>query len=195
MGYYFSNAASFLLSTLFGLYLLAILLRFLLQVVRADFYNPVSQFLVKVTNPLLKPLRRVIPGWGGIDIASLVLLVLVMLVQLFVLRALGDGYFGIPIPNAPGLFLFAVVQLLALTLTVYFWTILIQVLLSWVSPGGYNPVVYLLYQLNGPLLRPAQRLIPPIGGLDLSPIAVVIALQLVKILVISPLLAFSLRLG
>lgn len=182
MGNYAGNAGVFLIQTLFGLYLVAIMLRFLLQITRADFYNPVSQFLVKVTNPPLIPLRRIIPGFAGIDMAAVVLLIAVQSLEL-VLVGLVSGY----TITILGLLVLTVSELLALLLNIYFFTILIQVILSWVNPGGYNPAVALLYSLNEPILSRARRIIPPISGFDLSPIVVFILIQLLKMLMVSPI--------
>jgi YggT family protein len=174
MGSYFTDAGVFLADTLLTLYLLAVLLRFLLQVVRADFYNPIAHFLVVATNPPLKPLRRVIPGLYGIDLASVVLLVLVELVYQLVLGSLlGQAL-------APGALLVrGVFHLLNLVLNVYLFSILIVVILSWVSPYQ-NALSQLLARLTNPLLRPARRWLPPLGGLDLSPMLVMIAIVLVQ---------------
>ena len=182
MGNYAGNAGVFLIQTLFGMYLVAVMLRFLLQLTRADFYNPVSQFLVKVTNPPLIPLRRIIPGFIGIDMAAVVLLVAIQALEL-VMVGLVQG-FSLSIP---GLLVLTVAGLINLLLDVYFFTILIQVILSWVNPGGYNPAIALLYNLNEPILSRARQLIPPISGFDLSPIVVFVLIQLLKILFVSPL--------
>ena len=190
MGNYAGNAGVFLIQTLFGLYLVAVMLRFLLQMSRADFYNPVSQFLVKVTNPPLIPLRRVIPGFIGIDMAAVVLLIVIQAVEL-VLVGLVQGFsLGIA-----GLTVLTVAELLNLLLNIYFFTILIQVILSWVNPGGYNPAVALLYSLNEPILSRARRMIPPISGFDLSPIVVFIGIQLVKMLLVAPVADVGKRLA
>ncbi|KPJ91627.1 MAG: hypothetical protein AMJ53_11230 [Gammaproteobacteria bacterium SG8_11] len=190
MGNYAGNAGVFLIQTLFGLYLVAVMLRFLLQLTRADFYNPVSQFLVKVTNPPLIPLRRVVPGLIGIDMAAVVLLLVIQAVEL-VLVGLVQGFsLGIG-----GLAVLTVAQLISLLLNIYFFTILIQVILSWVNPGGYNPAVALLYTLNEPILSRARRMIPPISGFDLSPIVVFIGIQLVKILLVAPISDMGKRLA
>lgn len=181
-GSYAGNAGVFLVQTLFGLYIGAVMLRFLLALVRADFYNPISQFLVKVTNPPLKPLRRLIPGVLGIDLASIVLMLVLQALELILIGAIKG--FGL---HPAGLAVLSVAELLSLLINIYFITILIQVVLSWVSPGGYNPAISLLYSLNNPLLGRARRLLPPIHGFDLSPILIIIALQLVLILVIAPI--------
>lgn len=181
-GSYAGNAGAFLVQTLFGLYIGAIMLRFLLALARADFYNPISQFLVKVTNPPLVPLRRLLPSLGGVDSASLVLMLALQALELFVIGLIKGVSF-----HPVGLLVLAVAELLALLFQIYFFTILIQVVLSWVSPGGYNPAVALLYSLNEPLLGRARRLLPPMHGFDLSPILVMIALQLLNILVVAPI--------
>lgn len=181
-GNYVGNAATFLIETLFGLYILIVMLRFLLQWVRADFYNPVSQFIVKATQPVLIPLRRFIPGFGGADLAAVVLMFALKFVELWLIT----GLLGIA-PNVPGLAILSIAELLGLLINVFIFAILIQVIVSWVNPGMYNPVMGLLHSLNEPLLAPARRLIPPISGLDLSPIAVIICLQLVSMVGVAPI--------
>lgn len=182
MGGYAGNAGVFLIQAIFGLYLIAVMLRFILQVVRADFYNPVSQFLVKATNPPLVPMRRVIPGVMGVDVAAILLMLIIKIVEIFLISLIGG--FSL---SFMGLFVFAIADLLELLLNVFFFTILIQVVMSWVNPGGYNPTISLLYSINEPLLSRARRIIPPISGFDLSPIVVVILIQLLSILLIAPI--------
>jgi len=172
----------FLIQTLFGLYILLVMLRFLLQWTRADFYNPISQFVVKATAPPLRPLRRLIPGFRGVDLASLALAWLLKSVELMlVLLLLGAG--ASPIAA----FLWAIPELVGLLINIFLFAVLIQVILSWISPGGYNPAASLLYHLTEPLLGPARRLLPPISGLDLSPMLVLIGLTLLKMLLLPPL--------
>lgn len=183
MNPYFSSAGAFLIEAVFGLYMVVVMLRLLLQLVRADFYNPLSQFLVKVTNPPLKPLRRIIPGIGGIDLASVVLLFALQMAKLALVALAGGMTLALP-----GLAVLSVAELIALLLNVYMISILIQIILSWVGPGTYNPVTALLYTLNEPVMRPARRILPPISGIDLSPILVFLAIGLMKILIVSPLL-------
>lgn len=174
-----THALAFLVDTVFYLYILALMLRFLLQLVRADFYNPFSQALVKITNPVLVPLRRLIPGYRGWDIAALVAMYLLELIALALVLIWISG-----VRVAPAtLLLIAVLKLVDLLLNVYFFSILLQAVLSWVSPGSYNPLTSLLWRLNEPLLRPVRRLIPPMGGLDLSPLVVLLAIQFLRILI------------
>lgn len=172
-----TNPAIFLISTLFDLYLIAVMLRFLLQLVRADFYNPVCQFLVKVTNPPLVPLRRILPGLGGIDLAAVVLMLVIAAIELFIVSLL-RGF----APPMLGLLIHSIAKIATLFIYIYIFSILIQVIISWINPGAYNPVTSLLYQLNEPLLRPIRRLIPPISGFDLSPLFALIGLQLLAMI-------------
>ena len=186
MGNYFGDAGSFLIDTIIGLYTLAVMLRFLLQWVRADFYNPISQFLVKVTNPPLVFLRRFIPGLFGIDLAS-VLLMLILTAAKTYLISLVNGF----TPKLPGVLLLAVGELIELAVWIFIITLFIRIILSWIQPGGYNPVLGLIHQLTEPLMAPARRLIPPFGGLDLSPIVVFILLYLTLMLVVRPILDYG----
>jgi YggT family protein len=175
MNGFLTDAASLIVQVVFGLYIFAVLVRFLLAAVRADFYNPISQFVVALTNPPLKPLRRVIPGLFGIDLASIVLLLALKCAEVYLLSLLG-GHGATP----PAILFTAIVDLVRFTVEVFFFAIILRVLLSWLNPYGlsHNPAGSLLVSLTEPLLRPARRLIPPIGGLDLSPIVVLVALQL-----------------
>lgn len=190
-GNYLGNAGSFLIETLVGLYLLAVMLRFLLQMVRADFYNPLSQFLVKVTNPPLLPLRKIIPGFGGIDWASVILMYGIVLLKLVLLGLLPKS----TIPPMPGIFVMGIGDLFSLLVWVYLFCIFIQVIISWINPGSYNPVLGLIHQLTEPLMRPARRFIPPISGLDLSPMAVIIVLYLILMLIVQPILDLGIRMA
>lgn len=179
---YLSNAGSFLISTLFGLYILFVLLRLLLQLTRADFYNPVSQFIVKITTRPLRFLRRFVPGFAGIDWAAVLLLLALQIIELWLLYRIA----GVS-PAVGGLFVLSVAELIKLTIYVFMFSIFVQVILSWVAPGTYNPISSLLYSLNEPLLRPARRLLPSTGGLDLSPLIVLVVLQLLMMLFVHPL--------
>ncbi len=183
MSGYFGQAGIFLVETLFGLYILAVLLRFLFQIVRADFYNPVARFVVTATNPLLRPLRRLIPGLGGIDLASVVLVLVLECVKIYLVWAMLGR-----LPQPLGVLVLAIGQLLEMTVYVFIVVLVVRVILSWVSPYGPHPAFGLLVRLSEPLMRPARRLIPAISGLDLSPIAVFIVLGLVLKLGVQPIL-------
>jgi YggT family protein len=186
MSGYLANPIIFLIEVTVGLYILAVMLRFLLQWVHADFYNPMAQFIVRITNPLLKPLRRIIPGYGGIDWASVVLLLLLTTLKLFLVF----GVQGRLLP-ATALLPLLLAELISLFLNIFFFTILIQVIISWVAPAQYNPVAVLLHQLNEPLLCPLRRLLPHLGGLDLSPLVVLVLIQLSRMLLLPPLYALA----
>lgn len=190
MNGYFSSAAAFLIEALFGFYMIIVLLRLILQVVRADFYNPLCQFIVKVTNPPLKPLRRIIPGVAGVDMASVLLLFVLQMAKL-ALIALAVGM----VISIPGLAVLSIAELIGLLLNVYMVSILIQIILSWVGPGGQNPLTGILYAINEPVMRPARKLLPPFSGIDLSPILVFLAIGLLKILIVSPLIDLGRSLG
>ncbi len=179
---YLLNPLVFLIQTLFGLYIAVVAIRFLLQWARADFYNPVSQFIVKVTSPVLRPLRRVIPGYGGMDLAALVLAWLLSALELGILALL----IGMD-RSVLGAFGWAIPSLVEQFINIFLFAVLIQVVLSWVNPDPYNPAVSLVCRLTDPLMRPARRLIRPIGGIDLSPMLVMIGLVLLNMLLIPPL--------
>jgi YggT family protein len=180
---YFSNAGVFLIDSLFGLYISAVLLRLLFQIVRADFYNPLCQAIVTVTNPVLRPLRRYIPALAGIDSASVLLIVVLQLVNTW-LVALVVGVS----PKFGGLLVVAVAEIVNKTIWIFMGAVIAQFVLSWVAPGGYNPVIGVINALSEPLLGPARRILPPLGGrLDLSPMVVMIVLQLLLLLAVAPL--------
>jgi YggT family protein len=179
---YLTNPLEFLITTLFSLYILVVMLRFILGAVRADFYNPVSQFLVRVTNPLLVPMRKIIPSIRQYDTSALLLMLLLQLLSLVIVVMLR----GASVPFIT-LLLVAIGELVVLAFNVFIFAIVIQVIISWVSPGTYNPVNALLYSITRPIMAPVQRLIPPISGIDLSPLIALIGLQVLKMLVL-PLL-------
>ena len=183
-----NTAAIYVIQTLGSLYLLIVLLRFILQMVRADFYNPMSQFIVRATQPLLRPLRKVIPGFGGVDLASLALAILVqMLLMVITLILMGYGVGGFVLQ----VLIWAIIGVTSLFLKVFFFALIISVILSWVAPGTHNPAAELVNQICEPLLAPIRRILPNLGGLDLSPIFAFIALNLIDMLVINNLAAMT----
>ncbi|MBV4461490.1 YggT family protein [Pseudomonas sp. COR58] len=170
-----NDAAIFVIQTLGSLYLLVVLMRFILQLVRANFYNPLCQFVVKATQPLLKPLRRFIPSLFGLDMSSLVLALVVQML-LFAVILLLSGYKVDVLFLAP----WALIGIFALFLKILFWAMIISVVLSWVAPGSHNPGAELVQQITEPVLAPFRRLVPNLGGLDISPIFAFIVLQLLQ---------------
>jgi len=182
----FAQALVYVIQTLGSLYLLIILLRFILQLVRADFYNPLSQFTVRATQPLLKPVRRIIPGFGGVDLAALVLAVLVQLaLMMVVVVLLGASIGGL----FPALLIWALLGVASLFLKVFFFALIVSVILSWVAPQTHNPAAELVNQICEPLLAPFRRILPSLGGLDLSPIFAFIVINLLDRFVIGQLAA------
>ncbi len=167
------EAIHFLINTAFTLYLMVVLLRLWLQLVRADFYNPFSQFIVKATNPLVLPLRRIIPSLGQLDTATLLLAYLIATAKFIVLQLV----FSVSLQLGPS-FILGGLLLLKEVFSLVFWVLLIRALMSWISQGR-NPMEYVFQQLTEPLLAPIRRIVPPMGGLDLS---VLIALVLLKFL-------------
>ncbi len=187
---YLTNAGLFLIEFVFGLYIVAVLLRFLLQIVRADFYNPIAQFLVAITNPVVKPLRRVTPGLFGVDMASLIALFLLAGIEWSLISLLQSGGF----PRVAGLLVFIVADLLKLTIWVFTIALIARVIVSWVNPYGTpNPAGNLAARLTDPLMRPARNLLPAVSGIDFSPIIVFLVLGLAQILVVAPLRDLGLR--
>lgn len=177
-GNYFTNPIEFLLTTLITLYIIAVMLRFLFGVVRADFYNPVSQFLVRITNPLLVPLRKIIPSYRQYDLSAVALMLVLQIISLYLTLFLREMLV------APHLvILLAIAKLLTQAIDVFIFAIIVQVILSWVNPGTSSPVTSLLYSLTTPVMRPFQRMIPPISGMDLSPLFALLALHILKMLV------------
>ena len=167
----------YLIQTLLSLYLVAMLLRFLLQLVRADFYNPISQFLVKITNPLVLPLRRIIPGYAGMDMASLLLSLVLQLLAIIALLVLH----GLDLPNIGLLLLWAALGVIGLLVNIYFFALLAMIILSWIAPGSGHPAIHLLYQITEPVMAPFRKVLPPMGGMDFSPILMFILINVVQI--------------
>ena len=172
-----SDILAYLLQTVLNLALLAMLLRFLLQLVRADYYNPVSQFLARVTNPLVLPLRRVIPSVRGLDLSTLLLALLLQMAAIVALLALN----GFGPPGVLTLLVWSVLGLMGLLVNVYFFALLAMIILSWVAPGSRHPALLLLFQLTEPVMAPFRRMLPDMGGIDFSPILVFILINVIQI--------------
>lgn len=192
---YLTSPLMLIINTLFDLYILLVLLRFMLQMLRADFYNPVSQFIVKLTAPPLRILRRIIPSVAGQDSASIVFCVVLIYGKFLLMRALSIPAVHIGGVMAPigatsyaGLLLYSVADLIALILTVFLIAVIIQVILSWISPGQYNPVIGLVHKLAEPVLKPIRKFIPPLGGLDLSPLFATLLILVAKMLIVPPII-------
>jgi len=163
----------FLIETLFNLYIMVIILRFLMQLFRADFYNPLSQFIVRATNPVLIPLRKIIPGYGGIDVSSLLFSYSVTVLKFIVLIMIFSAGF----PSFGSILFISLAKLINQFFSLFLYLIIIRAILSWITPGYNNPIMAVIYQLTEPLMAPVRRLIPSMGGLDLSPIVLILGLQ------------------
>ncbi len=179
---YLTHPLAFLVDTVFSLYIMAVMLRFLLQWARADFYNPLAQFLVRITQPLLHPLRRLVPGWGGIDFSAVLLMIVLQMLSLALLMMIA----GVT-PRIEYLVLRTPAELIGLLLNVYLVAIIVRAILSWVNPHDYNPAMTILLSLTEPVIRPFRAILPPLSGIDLSPLAAIIAIQVAKMLVMPPL--------
>ena len=187
MGQNIANAGVFLIQTFFGLYILVIMLRFMIQAVRADFYNPISQAIVKLTDPLLKPMRRVIPGMRGFDLASLVLAFVVQIIALVSIYLLSP----VPVPGPLVLVLWSALGLFSLTLKIYYFSLIAMIIVSWIAPHSHHPAIILVHQIVEPICAPARKLLPPMGGLDFSVMLVFVFIILVdSFLVVRPLQIF-----
>lgn len=173
------NALVFILRTLFDLYVLTFALRLLLQWAAVDKRNPLVQFILRVTNPLVIPLRRLLPAIGRFDTASIVALLGLQLVGTALLVRIGC----VGDPALWQILALAILSVVKLALSVFTWAIIIYVVLSWVSPGGYNPGAAVVAAVVEPVLAPFRRLVPLIGGLDLSPLFALISLQALSMLI------------
>jgi YggT family protein len=192
---YLTSPLMLIINTLFDLYILLVLLRFLLQMLRADFYNPISQFIVKLTTPPLRVLRRFIPSIAGQDAASIVLCLLLIYAKFILMRlleipAVHIGSFMAPIGavSYAGLLVLCIADLIALLFTVFLVAVIIQVVISWVSPGHYNPVIGLVNKIAAPVLRPIRKFVPPLGGIDLTPLFACMLLLVAKMLIVPPII-------
>lgn len=178
MGSSFTEIGLMIVNTISGLFLFVVVLRFLLQAARADFYNPISQFIVKVTNPLLLPVRKVVPGLGGYDMASLVLAVIVQLVTICATLAL-IGFWPLPYLNVA---IWSLLGTVGIFLDLYFWGLLAIIIISWIAPNNPNPAIELLKQIIEPIMKPIRDRMPDMGGIDLSPIIVILLIRVFETL-------------
>ncbi len=179
---YMTDPAIFIIDSLFSLYILAVLLRFLLQWCGADFYNPISQFLVKATHPPLKLLRRFVPSIGKIDTSSLVLVLSLQMLADFSILLLK----GVAI-SIGALTILSLTQLVSLLINIFIYAVFARAILSWMNPGTFNAASSILYSLTEPLLNLCRKFIPDLGGIDLSPLAALMLLQLAKMVMLPPL--------
>ena len=183
---YFTAAGSLLIDTLFYLLGFLFLMRVLLQLIGANFYNPICQFFYKATNPVLMPLRKMVPPIGRLDVSGVLVLLLIQVLHILLIAGLSGR-----MPSPIALPVLAVAGALSLLLQVMFWTIIIRIILSFVATDSYHPVVPLVMQLTEPVLAPIRRLLPTTGGLDFSPLLATLAIMLARILILAPLYDFA----
>jgi YggT family protein len=167
-----TQALIFVLKTFTHLYLLLLLLRFWLPVLRADFRNPVAQGVLRITSPLVIPLRRFVPAIGRVDTATVLVAFTIeylLILLLLTLSRITPEFLPIAIT--------AIMDLAVLSLNMFFFVILIKIIMSWVAPNNYNPVTAMLTTISEPVLRPFRRMLPPIGGIDISPIFAIVIIQ------------------
>lgn len=181
---YLLQAGITLVQFVIGIYLMLVLLRFLFQLVRADFYNPISQAIFTATNPPLRFLRKFVPGFAGIDWPSIILLFSIQALEIILIALLLTGQ----MPSPAALFVLCLAHLLQLTAYIYMFFITIIVVISWVNPGAYNPLTVIIYQITDPVMREVRRRIPATGGLDWSPMVVLLGIYLFLSLVVAPLM-------
>ncbi|OGT45955.1 MAG: hypothetical protein A3E83_02635 [Gammaproteobacteria bacterium RIFCSPHIGHO2_12_FULL_41_20] len=183
-----NNSLLFLINTVFDLYLFVLVIRLVLVWIRADYYHPATQFIIKLTQVLITPLRRVLPNIKKLETATLVLILLLEILKYFLIISLSIG-----MPNILGLAILAVADVIKTFVNTFFYAILIQAVLSWIQP--YSPMAEVLYRFTSPLMRPIQRLIPPVANFDISPIPAMIGLQLLLMLAVNPLMGLGLNLA
>jgi YggT family protein len=179
---YLTNPIILVVDTLSSLYILAVLLRFLLQWCGTSFYNPIAQLLLKVTHPPLRLLRRFIPPIGRIDTSSLILVLFLQMMANFIILILK----GMTL-NIGALTILSFANLVALLINIFIFAVFARALLSWINPGAYDSASSILASLTEPLLTLCRKFIPDLGGVDLSPLAVLLFLQLAKMIILPPL--------
>ena len=172
------DALVFIINAVAQLYLFVLLLRLLLPWLGVDFRNPISQAILKITSPVVVPLRRVIPPVGRIDSATLLVAFIIQYLLILAILLLYGRTAGVL-----AIALTTVVDLVLLTLRLFRFAIIIRVILSWLAPGGYNPALAIIHALTDRVLSPFRRILPPLGGLDLSPLLAIILITAVTIVV------------
>lgn len=183
-----NTAGLFLVSSLFDIYLMILALRIILVFVRSDFYNPLSQLVIKLTQFLVNPLRRIIPNVAHVELSCLVIFFIFEIVKFYLICLMTSGE-----PHVIGLLLLALADGVKHFLNIFFYAILAVAILSWIH-ATYSPIMNILIKISSPVLRPFQRLIPPVAGFDISPIPAMLVLQLL-IIFITPLYAIGSQLA
>ncbi len=183
----FANPSVFLIGALINMYVMIVLLRLLLPFVQANFYNPLSQYVVKFTDPIVKPLRKIIPVFHKIDLPVVFLLFAVQTFKVLLFISINHSGFG----SIAGVLVWVLGDTLDQVLTLFFYAIILRVVMSWVAMGGYigaSPLQEILFLLTEPLLAPLRRITPSIHGFDLSPLLAILGLKVLEILVVNPII-------
>lgn len=170
-----NDAFQFLISTAFTLFTAALILRVWMQLVQANYFSPIAEMIRKVTNPVVKPFRKIIPNKGRVDYAAILLTVGFTFLHYFIILYISGA--AAPVVD---LLLFSLQRLLLQVLNLLFWILIIRAIMSWFSNGS-NPLEYVLMELTEPMLRPIRNILPPMGGLDLSVLILIVAIQFFKI--------------
>lgn len=176
------SALVFLLNSLFDIYLFILIVRLVLAWVGANYFDPITQFIIRLTDPIIKPLRRRIPNVQRLEISTLLVIILLELCKFSLLALIEAGQF-----NIAGIILLALGDTCKLVIQTFFYAVILQVILSWVQPN--SNASYLLMQFTSPIMRPLHRIIPPVGGFDITPIPALLVLQLLQIILVTPLLS------
>lgn len=177
----FSQGGSFIIKTVFEIYTMALILRVFLQYSGANYYNPVSQLIIKITDPVVKPLKSYIPGFKGIDLSIVVLIFACELIKVSLLLLMNYG----SLIAISKLFIFSLGEGFSQTLNLVFYLLIGRVLLSWVQSPQTGPLQEICYTVTEPFMAPIRRIMPPISGFDLSPLVVILLLQLVNVMFLS----------
>lgn len=180
MGSAINNTLLFLVQTLFNIYMIILFMRILLEAVQANAHNPIVQFLLTVTTPIIKPISRYIPHYNNINSAAIIVLFVISMIKLGIIVWLRAYIFANPL----GLVIWTCGELINLLINIYFYAILLYAILSWVAPHLHNPATELIVRLTTPILKPFQRVIPPIANIDISPLVAIVCLQAFAILLV-----------
>ncbi|HNP64178.1 MAG TPA: YggT family protein [Woeseiaceae bacterium] len=177
------QALHYIIEALASLYILVLLLRIWLPWLRADFRNPLAQGILRLTSPLVVPLRRVIPSFGRLDTATVLVAFAIQYAAVFLILLIYVAFKVMSMPSIGAIALTSIVKLIMLSVNLFAFAILIRVILSWVAPGMHNPATAIIATLSEPVLRPLRRIIPPMGGFDLSPMLAIIGLFALNIVI------------
>jgi len=181
---YLQNAAFFIVDTIFNLALYIVLIRFWMQWARADFRNQLGQFIIKATNPVVIPIRRVLPSIGKIDTATVVLAVAIAIAKLLVLQLISADLGS---DSALKIVTYAIGIVIDSSIYIFMGAIIIGIVASWINPGSYHPILSIAHSISEPIMAPARRILPPMGGIDFSPMLVFLLLGVMRILIVGPI--------